>query len=258
MPNLQSLLPSGLARLLDSRNRLRKLNLPGRYSLSRDYRRALEISRIEILPPTVRGNLKCVVDVGANIGEWSSSIVMLGNAQQVVAFEPAPEVFQTLRSNVQKFPQIKCINSAVGAHKGEVVLNVEENSNSLSSVLTMRDEVRPIFGITGQQPRQVTVPVVTLDEALAEQPEISLLKIDVQGYEPEVLAGAPAVLKRTKVLMIEVVYAPYYQNDVQFETLHQTITSVAPLKLYGISEPGYHPETGQPLWADAIYYNSAL
>lgn len=257
MPNLNSLTPVGLVRFLDYRKRLINLNLPAHYSFYRKYRKGLEVSRIEIFPPEVRANLKCVVDVGANIGEWSTSIAELGRAQHIIAFEPIPEVFHKLESNTKSFPQIECINSAVGAQVGEITLNVEESSDSMSSVLTMRDEMRPIFGITGKTPRQIKVPMTTLDDTLKKYPEISLLKIDVQGYEPEVLAGAHATLKRTKALMIEIVYAPYYHDDVQFDTIHQLVTSLAPLKLYGISAPGYHPDTGRPLWADAIYVQSS-
>jgi FkbM family methyltransferase len=238
---------------LEYRKRLLKLKLPARYGLYTKYRRALKVSRIEILPPEIRANLKCVVDVGANIGEWSEGMVDLGQAKRIIAFEPIPDVFKLLQENTKTYPQIECRNLAVGSHTGEVVINVEENSNSLSSILPMRDEIRPIFGIVGDVPRQVTVPLTTLDISLADVPEITLLKLDVQGYEPEVLAGAHATLQRTKALMIEIVYAPYYHGDVLFETIHNLITSISPLKLYGISEPGYHPVTGQPLWADAIY-----
>jgi len=256
MPNLKSLLPVGLVRFLDYRKRLIGLNFPGYFSLDGKYRRGLEVSRIEIFPPQIRNNLRCVVDVGANIGEWSTSIAILSKAQHIIAFEPIPDVFKILQDNAKTFPQIECVNSAVGSQIGEIIINIEENSSSVSSILTMRDEIRPIFGIARDVPRRVAVPMTTLDHTLAQHSEISLLKIDVQGYEPEVLAGAHSTLKRTRVLMIEIVYAPYYEGDVQFETIHRIVTSLAPLKLYGISAPGYHPVTGQPLWADAIYVQS--
>jgi hypothetical protein len=81
--------------------------------------------------------------------------------------------------------------------------------------------------------------------------------VDVQGYESEVFTGAKEVLKRTKVLMTEILYPPYYHGGAQFDTLHRLITCISPLRLYGISKPSCSP-LGQPIWADAIYVQPDL
>jgi FkbM family methyltransferase len=237
---------------MDYRNRFQMLNLPAQFSLNRKYRQALETSRLDMLPASVRDSLSCVVDVGANIGEWSTGIAKLTKASKIIAFEPVPDVFKLLEENTKNFPQISCINSAVGSIVGQISMNVEK-AHKLSSVLALRDELRAVHDITGDTPQQVIVPLTSLDHALRDYEEITLLKIDVQGYEPEVLVGAQAVLRRTKALMIEAVYTPYYHGDVQFDTLHRLITDSTPLKLYGISKPSCAPATGQPMWADAIY-----
>jgi Methyltransferase FkbM domain len=97
---------------------------------------------------------------------------------------------------------------------------------------------------------------MTLDEDLRNRAEISLLKIDVQGYEPQVLKGAQAILKRTKILMIEVTYSSYYHGDMQFADLHRLVTSIAPFRLWGISAPHCAP-SGKPMWADAVYVQAS-
>jgi FkbM family methyltransferase len=248
---LKAALPEGLARLLKYKQRFQKLNHPGQYAFHRKYRKALDMSHLELLPLSIQDNLKLVVDVGANIGEWSIALAQLTQAQQIIAYEPVPEAFASLLNNTRPYSQIRCVNSAVGATTGEVQMNVE-NLSKLSSVLQLRDELREIHGVAQLAQRQVTVPLISLDEALKEYEEITLLKVDVQGYEPQVFAGACEVLQRTKVLLTEVVYVPYYRGDTQFDALHKIITSTAPFRLYGISEPLCSP-VGEPLWADAVY-----
>ncbi|MDB5082592.1 MAG: methyltransferase, FkbM family [Chloroflexi bacterium] len=251
MSYLKSLAPEGLVRLLEYKKRFASMGLPGSNCLKRSYRKAVDITNLNMLPAEIRNNLKCVVDVGANVGEWSTGVALLTKAPKIIAFEPVPHIFRELVTNTRDYPQIECINSALGSKPGQVDMFVER-LHKLSSILPIRDELRPVHGIAEDKPQTVSVPLQTLDNALSREDEISLLKLDVQGYEPEVLAGGRAVLQRTRVLITEVVYVPYYQGDVQFGTLHNQITSLAPFKLYGISAPSCTAD-GQPMWADAIY-----
>jgi FkbM family methyltransferase len=253
MPILRAVLPEGLVRLDSYRNRFKVLELPSHFCLKRRYRKAIDTVQLDLVPPEIRHNLKCVVDVGANVGEWSIGIASLTKAKKIIAFEPVPEVFMRLKEKTKLFPQIYCKNTALGSSTGETKMNVG-SITELSSILTLRQELGSLHGVNPENFQQVVVPITTLDQELEEEKEISLLKIDVEGYESEVLAGAKAVLNRTKVLIIEITYAPYYHGDNQFTTLHQIITSMSPLKLYGISHPRCSP-SGQPLWADAIYCN---
>jgi FkbM family methyltransferase len=195
--------------------------------------------------------LECVVDVGANVGIWSVAIARLTGAKQIIAYEPIPNVFERLQENTWQYPQIHCEQSAVGASSGQVTLNVER-VHQLSSVLKMRDETRNMHGTSQDMTEQIVVPMTTLDDALSDCDEVSLLKLDVQGYEPEVFAGARTVLKRTRILMTEITYAPYYHGDLQLESYLDLIRSLSSLRLWGISAPGCSP-LGRPMSADAIF-----
>ncbi len=72
-----------------------------------------------------------------------------------------------------------------------------------------------------------------------------------------IAAGARAVLNRTRALMIEVTFTSYYRDDLQFSDLNRLITSLAPFRLWGISAPHCAP-SGKPMWADAVYVQSAF
>jgi FkbM family methyltransferase len=251
MVGLTYLLPVGLVRLLEYARRFRALNLPPCFSLVQRYRLALVESQLELVPSEQIASLKCVVDVGANLGSWCTGVACLTGAERIIAYEPVPDVFNRLCENAKKYPQIRCVQAAVGSSLGRVTVNVE-TAHELSSVLAMRSDMRCEYGAGQDRSRQVEVPMTTLDEDLKEEDEISLLKVDVQGYEREVFAGARSVLRRTKVLMTEVLFASHYEGDLQFGDLCQLIQSTSHLNLWAVSKPSCSP-SGRALWADAVF-----
>jgi hypothetical protein len=95
--------------------------------------------------------------------------------------------------------------------------------------------------------------LVTLDDELAGVDEISLLKLDVQGYEDEVVRGARDVLSRSGCVVTEVLYErDYYAGALPFLELARLIEGSSPLRLCCVSEPALAPN-GMGAWADAIF-----
>jgi len=90
----------------------------------------------------------------------------------------------------------------------------------------------------------------TLDNILANLVNISLLKIDVQGYEKYVISGAKEVLKRTKYLLIEVIFHSHYEGDILYPELHNLVlkNGFRLLNLSSILQIKH-----KALWADALY-----
>ena len=131
---------------------------------------------------------KCVrpgrtaVDVGANIG--THTLAMAAAGASVVAFEPNPRVFTRLQTNIALNPQCKVETraTAVSDFVGRVVLyDVAAGNNEGLASLQRAPGMRPI-----------NVPCTTLDhENLVE---VALIKIDVEGFEAPVLAGARQLL----------------------------------------------------------------
>lgn len=249
---MYAILPEILTRLLAYRRRFARLNLPASYALHRNYRKALEISNIELIPHDRLNRLGCVVDVGANLGDWSVAIAQLTTASRIIAFEPVPEIFSKLGESCAPYPQISCRQTALGASTGTVTMNVYP-IHQLSSVLVIEDDARRSHMLSDtSQEKRIVVPMTTLDEELDTVDEISILKVDVQGYEPDVFAGAANVLKRTSVLLTEITYAPYYRGDQPFLNLWHHLLSFAPFQLWGGSAPRVSP-AGRPMWADAVF-----
>lgn len=246
-------MPVGVAKFLEYRARFAALDLPRNYAWHRSLRAALVTSRIELFPRQALPWIDTVIDVGANVGAWSCGIAHLTKASQIIAFEPVPDTFNILRRNTQRHPNVRCIQAAVGRRDQAETTFFVESATELSSAKRLTARARTDHKLPPLPSRTLRVPVVSLDEALHDLPQVSLLKVDVQGGELDVLAGANAVLQRTRMLLIEALYrSDYYEGAATFDELHAFLTARTPLRLWAVSEPGVAPD-GTPMWADAVF-----
>jgi len=139
------------------------------------------------------------VDVGANVGGYSVRACKMG--ARVIAVEPDPDNYRMLKLNLE-------LNQCTNAH----VLNIAAGSREEVRQLYQGDNGAPA-GYTleqGEGIRKVkcSVEVKPLDAAitpLLSDEWVNLLKIDVEGFEVEVIKGALNLLKRTRCVIVEVI-----------------------------------------------------
>lgn len=136
------------------------------------------------------------VDVGANVGSYSVLASGVCRAESV-SFEPIPQTFRFLETNVAingLSGLCQPFRKGIGAHVGE--LEFLADSDTTNRVAPKSDG--------HNNSRIVRVPVTTLDAEL-EDTAPTLLKIDVEGFEKEVLTGAPNTLnaERLSAVIIE-------------------------------------------------------
>jgi FkbM family methyltransferase len=147
-----------------------------------------------------------VVDAGANIGLCtllSASIV--GDSGKVYSFEPHPRTFRQLRKNVK-----------LGKFK-QVTLHNEGLSNKPESVSFTDEYVSDINHIHAHGRKKVTL--VRLDDELAYVKKVTLLKIDVEGYELLALSGAKKLLQRTEAIYFEKCDSSYSRYGYAFKDI---------------------------------------
>jgi len=136
------------------------------------------------------GSGDLVFDIGAHLGDRTAAFAALG--ARVIAFEPQPHVVPWLRRLSKKNPRITVRAEAVGSTPGVARLSV---SRVHPTVSTLSDAWRA--RVTRANPgfravrwdETVEVTVVTLDEVIATHGVPRFCKIDVEGFEAEVLAG---------------------------------------------------------------------
>jgi FkbM family methyltransferase len=133
------------------------------------------------------------VDIGANIGSYT---VLAGAhvGATVVSVEPVPQTFEHLKRNIA----INQINENVVVHN--LALGNEKGHISFTSTFDTMNHVA-----TATETDTIEVPVETLDNILEKEKEPVLLKIDVEGFETDVLNGASSTLQKNslKAIIIE-------------------------------------------------------
>jgi FkbM family methyltransferase len=130
-----------------------------------------------------------VFDIGAHVGDRIGSFRRLG--ARVVALEPQPALARTLRMIYGRDPMVTIRHHAVGRQPGSVTLNLNLNNPTVSTASAeFMVAAARAPGWEGQVwSRCVQVPLTTLDVLIAQHGTPSFIKIDVEGYEAEVLAG---------------------------------------------------------------------
>ncbi|HEX2164344.1 MAG TPA: FkbM family methyltransferase [Thermoanaerobaculia bacterium] len=155
----------------------------------------------------------CVLDVGANVGQFAASLRAAGFAGDLVSIEPAPEPFAALARRAARDPRWHALRMAVGEAPGEGTLQLS-GSSTIASLLPMEAWYRAEHP-RGAAAGEVTVPIRPLDWALVEgvlgrRPVRLCLKSDTQGYEAKVLAGATEILPAAEVVQVELSVRPVY------------------------------------------------
>ena len=137
-----------------------------------------------------------VIDVGANIGQFMAAIKAFHPTASVLSIEPDPDSHAQLLGNVGVRSEVTAVAAAAGAAPGTLTLHRHE--------LSVMSTLRPGDAAGYDAARQTRVPVETLDSLAEGLGTIDLLKIDVEGFELDVLEGAAAVLARTRFVLIEI------------------------------------------------------
>jgi FkbM family methyltransferase len=137
------------------------------------------------------------VDVGANYGEFS---VHAAGTVPLLSVEANPAVYQLLDKNLQGYSEVVSVNAAASDHCGEMSLYMPcgyTGGSSLSADVVSGIGARHIP--RSRPVKEEKIQVLTLDDMLTgRHPASVILKIDVEGFEREVLDGAVNILRRAR------------------------------------------------------------
>ena len=163
-------------------------------------------------------NISNVIDVGANVGQFGLDIRRHGFEGQIISFEPVNEIFELLEKTARRNQPWKAIKLGLGASESERTINISSNEGLSSSILEMETLHLENFPNSTTVARQ-NVSISTIDQvlmALAIRPQEIMLKLDVQGFESEVLKGASQSLSKIPLCYLEVSISPLYKGEVTF------------------------------------------
>lgn len=198
-------------------------------------------------------NIDLVIDVGANIGQYGKTLREIGYAGRIVSFEPMRNAWLQLKEHADSDLAWTTIQMGLAEKSGEMVLHVAGNSIS-SSVLDMLP-AHQIHAPKSHYIRDERIAVSSLDsmfDTIRGGANAVWLKIDVQGFEDRVLAGAKDSVAAIDFIQMELSLTRLYGTQLTYIPACQLLDSIG-FDLVGI-EPGFmNPDNGVLFQFDGIF-----
>ncbi|GAB4461333.1 MAG: FkbM family methyltransferase [Bacteroidales bacterium] len=163
-------------------------------------------------------NINTIIDIGASDGGYAKKIRAIFPDARIFSFEVINDSYIKLKERFKDDSKFQAFNICLSNYNGHCDFFVNEYKGS-SSMLNMSRLHKEAYLFT-QKYQPIQVECKTLDSFIeqnkVEVEENILLKLDVQGAEWIVLEGAHDILKRVKVIFMEVSFNTLYENSVLF------------------------------------------
>lgn len=172
--------------------------------------------------------IDCVIDVGANAGQYARQLRKdVGFRGTILSFEPNPDVFTKLAQAASGDPLWHVYNLALSDSDGQVEFNIMA-ADQFSSIQRPGANLEPIFADRNKVLRTTHIPCARLDTLLPDLAEAQnaraiLLKMDTQGHDAAVVAGAGKALQRMTGVQSELAVRPLYEGATDWRTMIATL-----------------------------------
>lgn len=168
--------------------------------------------------------INTILDVGANTGQYGKYLRKLGYRGEILSFEPIKSSYEELRKKADNDSRWLAFHKALGRQTGKQTLNVMQGS-TFSSFRSPSDFGKKKFSQQLNISHTEDIDISTVDVFLTQ--EITkldqrkiLLKMDTQGFDLEVFAGALKSLDNILAIQTEIAFTPIYENmPTHLETL---------------------------------------
>jgi FkbM family methyltransferase len=188
--------------------------------------------------------VNCVLDVGANRGQFGQQIRSLGYTGRIVSFEPSPAVLPALSATAARDGQWEVRPLALGAKPGEATLHLHADPVFDSLHEDLAKESQPDSIASFAEFSEVDTATVTLSTLAIEYPEAVaglseprvLLKLDTQGNDLDVLTGAGDLSPQVVAVLVELSVQAIYQGQPRMTQMIDVL-----------QEDGFTPVAFQPV-----------
>lgn len=198
--------------------------------------------------------IKTIYDIGANNCDYSIIFNKIFPNATVLAFEPNPYLCKEARKKTRDNKMIKVIESAVGNKNKTIRIKIDMQSpltTSLAEVNHMSKTTK-IKRLLNEKNHSeiIKTKMIKIDNFIKKNKLPEFIKIDVEGYEEEIIKGMMNNLKKIKVIMIEFHFDNQYKN-YNTSRLHNTLIKNNFNMYKSIKFPILN-------WEDRIYINKNL
>jgi FkbM family methyltransferase len=182
-----------------------------------------------------------ILDVGANHGQYATSLRTLGYTGWIYSYEPVKSIFDSLSERMSGDDRWRGFNFALGEAEDRKRINVAAGDGQASSFLTFNEDGPERWGDAHRVARMEDVEVQRLDGVISaitnERPDARIyLKLDTQGLDLTVLRSAGELMPRILGLQSEIAAHHFYEGMIPFgdainafQQLGFEITGVFPL-----------------------------
>lgn len=200
--------------------------------------------------------IEYVFDIGANVGQYATSLIDQGFKKIIISFEPMEKEYEILNKMASKYENWQVYERcALGSKETEIEINISKNSvsSSLLPILRSHLESEPDSIYIGSE----KIKIYRMDDVLNRlniNPNKLFIKIDVQGFEHEVLEGGKQTIKNCRGVQIEVSMLPLYEGTKYFFEDYLAYFKNLGFELYSLHPAFTDKKTGRVLQCDLIFF----
>lgn len=199
------------------------------------------------------------IDIGANVGQFATTLRSIGYKGTILSFEPNPTVLPQLEAAASGDDCWIVIPGGVGAREETLTLHDTDDS-SFASLLPPNEASGERFGSYVRTNARHEVPVRPLQDWLAEQerldPSRVFLKSDTQGFDLEVLEGCGGFLAGIDAVLVELSYQSLYEGAPTHRDVEEFLEK-AGFVLSGAYPISYYPEDLRLIESDGFFVRGA-
>jgi FkbM family methyltransferase len=172
----------------------------------------------------INGDVKTVIDIGANVGEFTTIFAEVFPDARIYAFEPLPDCFAQLSKVARRYQgRVKEFDIALGAQQGS--FEFHRSAWAPASSFREMNKLHKLNYPHSAGSKTVKVNLETLDKIFSniDLKKNVFIKMDVQGFEDEVIKGGYDVINRAQILVIECSLQQTYVDEPMFDGIYQLL-----------------------------------
>lgn len=200
----------------------------------------------------------CVLDVGANVGQYVHEIRSLGYGGRIESFEPLPSALSVLEKKAERDATWNIHRFGLGDSTSQMNINVGKKSATSSFLPLVSEDAQVKDDVSFVN--STSTEVKRLDDVyddIAQGAKKAFMKIDTQGYEAKVLAGATKTLPKLCGLQVEVSLCPIYDGELLLEDIFPLVKEMGFTPFW--IQNGYRiKDTMQLMQVDVFFFNKAM
>jgi len=197
-------------------------------------------------------NIRTVLDIGANTGQFAQQICRVLPNAMLYSFEPLEDCYKELLKRMGHIPKFRAFNFALGDKNGQADIYRNDYTPS-SSLLSMEELHKRAFPFTSHATVQ-KILIRRLDDIVNEMDIVEnvLVKIDVQGTEDKVIMGGERLLSRTSIMIVETSFRTLYHGQPLFDTIYEMLKQKG-FVYAGSEDTIRNPNDGSILQCDLVF-----